>query len=325
VLVRHPRNPVLTRADVPAVSPRLRDVSSVFNPGAVRLGDRDLLMLRVQTRGRETVLVLAESADGVTFSVEPRVVELEGVEALGARGARPFHVYDPRLTRLGDRLLVAASADTATGCHALVAELTEDRRLVLIGATLERQARNAVLFPERIGGRYCRLERPNSTPRPGGVDSGDEIWLASSDDLVDWRLEEKVLGGRWHYWDELIGSGPPPVRTREGWLHVYHGVATHLGAGIYQAGVCLLDGEDPARVIARGRENVLEPRELWEMVGQVPNVVFPSGLTVDRVDADGCAPPEAQLRLYYGAADTCVGLAEATVAGLLDASGLEAA
>jgi beta-1,4-mannooligosaccharide/beta-1,4-mannosyl-N-acetylglucosamine phosphorylase len=128
------------------------------------------------------------------------------------------------------------------------------------------------------------------------------------------------MRGRLHYWDELIGSGPPPVKTRAGWLHVYHGVATHFAAAnIYQAGVCLLDLNDPSRLIARGRNNVLEPREPYELSGQVPNVVFPTGIIVDEIDAEGYAAPQSKLRIYYGAADTVVALATATVGELLEA------
>ena len=333
---RHPRNPILTRVDIPEVSPFVRDVTSVFNPGAVRNGDRDVLFLRVQTRGRETVLLAAESRDGVRFEVRPQLLEIEGTAELDPR---PIHIYDPRLTWIESALYMVASADTDTGCHLLVARVEGDYELRLLGFTRERESRNGVLFPERIGGRYCRLERPNARTLSSGVLSGDEIWLATSEDLVDWQMERPVLAGRPHFWDELIGSGPPPVKTRDGWLHIYHGVATHLGGGLYQAGVCLLDLEDPSRVLSRGRNNILEPRELYETVGQVPNVVFPSGLIVtgtgrrksrrvgsgavdhtgpdDGFDDDGFVRPEARVRLYYGAADTCVGLAETTIDELL--------
>ena len=72
-------------------------------------------------------------------------------------------------------------------------------------------------------------------------------------------------------------------------------------------------------MIARTRQNVLEPRETWELVGQVPNVVFPSGWVVDGVTSGEVAAPDARVRIYYGAADTCVGLAETTIADLLRA------
>ena len=99
---------------------------------------------------------------------------------------------------------------------------------------------------------------------------------------------------------------------------VYHGIAMHYQP-IYQAGVVLLDLDEPWKVISRGRYNVLEPREMWEMVGQVPNVVFPTGLIVDSVDDSGFTNPSSEIKLYYGAADTHIGLATSTVQELIDA------
>jgi predicted GH43/DUF377 family glycosyl hydrolase len=180
--------------------------------------------------------------------------------------------------------------------------------------------RNGVLFPERIGGRYVRLERPNRPVAEGEPASGSEIRLSTSDDLISWEDAGPVMDGRPAYWDERIGSGPPPVRTRAGWLHLYHGIATHFGfASIYQAGATLLDLDDPSRVIARSTRNILEPRELYEQVGQVQNVVFPSGMIVDECDDEGYARPKSTVRIYYGAADTVVGLATTTVQALIDA------
>jgi predicted GH43/DUF377 family glycosyl hydrolase len=164
------------------------------------------------------------------------------------------------------------------------------------------------------------LERPNRPQNEGAPSSGDAITLSSSEDLKRWQPEGTVLTGRNHYWDELVGAGPPPLLTREGWLLLYHGVATHFrSVNIYQAGAVLLDRDDPRKVLARTSENILEPRALYELTGQVPNVVFPSGLTVDRVDDDGCAPLDAHVWVYYGAADTAVGVATTTVGALLDA------
>jgi predicted GH43/DUF377 family glycosyl hydrolase len=149
--------------------------------------------------------------------------------------------------------------------------------------------------------------------------SGDTIELLSSDDLGRWHNEGPVMRGRWRGWDELIGPGPPPILTEAGWLLIYHGVATHLGGGLYQAGAVLLDRDDPQKVFARTRDNLLEPREPWEMVGQVPNVVFPSGLVTDPPPPDGVLGASSQVTLVYGAADTCVGVAGAVVGEILDA------
>ncbi|MFH0944987.1 MAG: hypothetical protein V2A76_07295 [Planctomycetota bacterium] len=156
--------------------------------------------------------------------------------------------------------------------------------------------------------------------RRGGPPTGDEIVLAESEDLLHWSDCGEVLRGRPRYFDERIGSGPPPVKTREGWLHIYHGVATHFqSSSLYQAGAVLLDLRDPTRVLARTRDNILEPREPYEQIGQVPNVVFPSGMVVRHEDEEGYAILDSELLIYYGAADTCVGLATATVRQLLAA------
>lgn len=314
MLRRHPASPILTRYDIPAVPPLVTDVTSVFNAGAIRWNDRDILLLRVQTRGRETVMMVAESRDGVHFDIRPRLVRIDGLERFG----QPiYHIYDPRLTAIEGAVCVVAAADTDAGCHLIVARTADFERFELVSVS-PADVRNGALFPERIGGRYLRLERPNTLPLPGQVTSGGEIVLSASDDLVNWEPVGPVMQGRPHYWDELIGSGPPPVKTRAGWLHLYHGVAMHFAAPIYQVGVVLLDLERPQCVIARGRNNILEPREPYEMVGQVPNVVFPCGWIVERFDEDGFATPDSPVRVYYGAADTVLGLATATVGELLE-------
>lgn len=314
---REARNPILTRHDIPDLPPRLVDPTSVFNPGAVLAGGITVLMLRVQARSRETFMVMAESADGSRFVVRPEIVEFKGIESVRER---IYHIYDARLTPLEGAYYVMFAMDMDSGCQLGLARTDDLRGFEFLGVTSTDDVRNGVVFPEKVGGLYLRLERPNKAKLDGGPTTGSEIWLAGSDDLLAWRRLGPVMGGRFHYWDEYIGSGPPPVKTRRGWLHVYHGVATHFGsANIYQAGVVLLDPKDPAKVLGRSRGNILEPREPYELCGQVPNVVFPSGMTVDAFDAEGFALPSSPVRIYYGAADTCVGLAVTTVGELLAA------
>jgi len=315
---RHAANPILTRADVPAIPPFLTDATSVFNPGAVKFGGRYLLMLRIQARSRETFLVMAESADGVRFTVRPGIVELKGLEKVREK---IYHVYDARITPLDGAFYIMFAMDMDGGCGLGLARTEDFEDFRFLGLASTGDVRNGVLFPEKIGGAYLRLERPNRARLEGGPTTGSEIWLAESSDLIHWRDRGPVLGGRFHYWDEFIGSGPPPVKTRRGWLHVYHGVATHFGsASIYQAGVALLDLHDPARVIGRSRGNILEPREPYELAGQVPNVVFPSGMIVEETDGEGYALPASPVKIYYGAADTSVGLAVTTIEELLAAA-----
>jgi len=318
-LQRHPANPILTRADVPEVRPHLVDVSSVFNPGAAIFRDRYLLLLRVQNRGRETFLLVAESNDGVRFRVRPGEIRLRSLEQVPGT---IHHVYDPRITRIGDDYFVVLAIDMDDGCRLGLATTRDFEGFDFLGLISPDESRNGVLFPELIGGRYAMLERPNMLRPEDGPATGDAILLSLSEDLLRWQRAGVLMRGRRHFWDERIGSGPPPVKTREGWLHIYHGVAAHFGsANIYQAGVVLLDLADPSQVLARSRYNILEPREPYETVGQVPNVVFPSGWIVEPLDGDGYAAPESRVLLYYGAADTVVALATGTVQDLLDACG----
>jgi beta-1,4-mannooligosaccharide/beta-1,4-mannosyl-N-acetylglucosamine phosphorylase len=317
-LRRNPANPILTRADLPDIPPRLTDATSVFNPGAIKSGGITYLLLRVQARSRETFTVLAESADGIRFVVRPEIVDFRGIERVRER---IYHVYDGRITRLEGAHYVMFAMDMDGGCRLGLARTDDLKEFRFLGVASTDDVRNGVLFPEKIGGLYLRLERPNKSRHEGGPTTGSEIWLAGSDDLLRWRRLGPVMGGRFHYWDEFIGSGPPPVKTRRGWLHLYHGVATHFGsANIYQAGVSLLDLKDPTKVLGRSRGNILEPREPYELCGQVPNVVFPSGMVVEDYDAEGYALAASPVKVYYGAADTVVGLAVSTVGELLEAA-----
>ena len=315
---RHFRNPILTRADIPPIPPALIDVTSVFNPGAIKHGDIYRLMLRVQSRSRETFLVMAESMDGVIFRVEDHIVHFKGIERIQRR---VFHIYDARISSLEGRYYIMFAMDMEEGCQLGLGVTDDFKSYEFLGIVSNEDIRNGVLFPEKVNGKYLRMDRPNKARHSGGPTSGSTIWLSESENLIDWSPVAPLINGRFHYWDEYIGSGPPPVKTRQGWLHVYHGVAGHFGsANIYQAGVMLLDLNDPSRVLGRCRNNILEPREIWELSGQVPNVTFPSGMIVEEFDNEGFALPKSEVKIYYGAADTVVGLATTAMSELLDAT-----
>ncbi len=317
-MIRSKRNPIITREQIPDAGPSLEDVSSVFNPGAIKTGETIRLMLRVQNRGRETFLLMASSRDGVDFEISDRPVHFRGIEKVEET---IHHCYDARITALEGSCYVMFAMDMEGRCGLGLGRTDDFETFDFLGIVSTEDTRNGVLFPEKIGGHYLRLHRPNRSQwTGGGANTGDTIVLSESSDLVEWRDTAPVASGRLHYWDEFIGPGPPPIKTRDGWLLIYHGVATHLGSGIYQAGVMLLDLEDPAKVKARGRYNILEPREIYELIGQVPNVVFPGGAVVEKNDSSGFALPDSRVLVYYGAADTSVCLAHATTAQLIDAA-----
>ena len=312
---RYQNNPILTRDDIPDIHPDCVDVSSVFNPGAIKYYDKYILLLRVQNRGRETFTIKAESNDGLEFKVDNNIIHFKGIENVSEK---IYHCYDARITFIEGVYYIMFAMDMDSGCHLGLAKTTDFEEYHFMGITTKEDTRNGVIFPEKIDGKYMRLDRPNKTDLEGGPTSGSTICLSESENLLDWQTVSPVFSGRFHYWDELIGAGPPPIKTEKGWLLIYHGVALHFGsASIYQGGTALLDLENPAKVIGRNKNNILEPREIWELTGQVPNVVFPSGAIVEEYDSNGFAKLSSKVNIYYGAADTSVGLMTATVEELI--------
>lgn len=130
------------------------------------------------------------------------------------------------------------------------------------------------------------------------------IWIAYSTNLKKWGEYKAVMEPKEEWEEWKIGAGPPPVRTPEGWLLIYHGVdkAKH-----YRAGLALLDLENPSRVIARLPRPILEPEKYYEKEGDTPNVVFPEGTIVKN----------EKLFVYYGGADEVCCLATAKIEDLL--------
>lgn len=313
---RHPQNPILTRENIPDIHPQLVDATSVFNPGAIFFNGKYLLMLRVQSRSRETFMVMAESSDGVNFTVENRIVHFKGIENIKEK---IYHIYDARISNIDGKYYILFAMDMDGGCQLGLGTTKDFKEFDFLGIVSDEDIRNGVLFPEKINGKFMRMDRPNKARHSNGTTSGSVIWLSESDDMLHWKPVAPLIEGRFHYWDEFIGSGPPPVKTRQGWLHIYHGVAGHFGStNIYQAGVMLLDLNNPAKVLSRSWCNILEPREMYELTGQVPNVVFPSGMIVKEFDAGGFAKPESEVYVYYGAADTSIGLAITSINELLE-------
>jgi len=131
------------------------------------------------------------------------------------------------------------------------------------------------------------------------------MWLAFSDNLHEWS-GDKILVRPEEEWERRkIGAGPPPIRTKDGWLVLYHGVDADFA---YRAGAVLLDLNDPSNVIAKTKKPILEPKEPYELVGDVPNVVFPTGT----------AMLDNKLYVYYGAADKAIAVATAEIDDMLN-------
>jgi predicted GH43/DUF377 family glycosyl hydrolase len=278
--------------------------NAVFNSSVTRFGDEYVGVFRVEQRKGYQTLRVAWSKDGLhdwRFDPEEVLVPEEGSSFAKYEEAR----YDPRITKIEDAYYICHASESRYGCQISVARTRDFKTFEKIAVASEPTNRNMVLFPEKIGGLYARLDRPFETGNRGN------IWLSFSPDLVFWGKHECIMESRGFAWDQgKIGPGAPPIRTKEGWLVIYHGVTPRVNAQIYKAGVALLDLKDPRKVLARGKEYIMAPREMYERVGDVPNVVFPTALIPDH-DKD-------EVRIYYGGADTVFCMATAKISELID-------
>jgi len=164
--------------------------------------------------------------------------------------------------------------------------------------------KDAALLPHRIDGHWALIHRPVSGPRA-------HIWISYSPDLRHWGSHKLMLEARrGGWWDaNKIGLSPPLIETPVGWLMIYHGVRQTAAGSIYRLGLALFDLQQPELCLKRGDEWVFGPQEPYEIRGDVDNVVFPCGYTI--------APDGDTIHLYYGAADSCIGLATGSVSALL--------
>jgi predicted GH43/DUF377 family glycosyl hydrolase len=290
---RSDANPILAAEHVPYPA------NSVFNPGAARLDDETVLLVRVEDLRGISQLHVARSPDGVgdwVFDPEPLLrsdVERYPEEIWGCE--------DPRLTWLPEReeWAIAYTAYSRRGPLVSLAMTRDFRSVRRLGPVMPPEDKDAALFPGRIDGRWAMIHRPS--PLRGGA----HMWISFSPDLRHWGDHTLLLEARdGAWWDAgKIGLGPPPLETSAGWLVMYHGVHLTADGPLYPAGLCLLDLADPRVVTHRLDEWVFGPLTSYELIGDVAKVVFPCGWVVDEA-AD-------ELRLYYGAADSSIGLATA--------------
>ena len=300
LLRRYKQNPILSAAQWPY------QVNSVFNPGAALLPDgTTLLLCRVEDRRGLSHLSAARSADGVSnWVVDDQPTLMPDPEAFPQE---IWGIEDPRITYL-DELEMYAVAYTAYShagpavALALTADFHEFERYGVITQPIDK---DAALLPRRINGRWALIHRPLGA-------LGAHMWISYSTDLRHWgtpRLMLRARMGAW--WDaNKIGLASPPIETPRGWLTLYHGVKLTAAGVVYRLGIALFDLESPEHCLKRGTEWIFGPQEGYERRGDVDNVVFPCGYTLD--------PDGDTLNLYYGAADTSVAMATGSVAALLD-------
>jgi predicted GH43/DUF377 family glycosyl hydrolase len=327
-LAKHAGNPVLApHPDHPWEN------LAVCNPGVWHENGLFTMLYRAAGDDFDHVIRfgLATSADGIHFArhsdrpilgpsedgpdagciEDPRIVKLDGhyyvtyaYRAFKPRqywkqpGNAAFSPDDPSLPALLGRNLTASGLLVSD-------DLRTFRRLGRI-TRADVDDRDVILFPERIGGRFAMLHRPMQWTGPQHGTDFPAIWLAWSDNLLDWSESRLLLRSQFP-WERKVGGAAPPIKTDRGWFMLYHAVDDR---GVYRVGAVLLDLDNPARILARTPEPIMEPETDFEWHGLYPHgVVFPTGNVVK----------DGTLFVYYGAADQAIGVATADFDALVEA------
>ena len=291
IVKRYSGNPILTKHDVPYA------VQTVHNAGIVKVKDKYIMLFRSHLDNGRSIIGLAESVDGYAFTVRDCPF-ITPAQAGVFREYEAFGVEDPRISCIDGVYYITYSAYSKHGVRIGLAKTTDFSSIERISLITEADYRNVVIFPEKINGRYVRLDRPHSAISPWA------IWISYSKDLIYWGESELIMMPVPYHWDEMkIGPGATPIKTEHGWLSIYHGVFPTMDGAIYRLGVALHDLENPAKIIGVGDSWILQPEDPWEVTGYVHNVVFTCG---------AIAEPDGSVKIYWGGADSvmCVGTAQ---------------
>lgn len=297
---RYPANPILTANDWPY------PINSVFNAGATLLPDgTTLLLCRVEDRSGRSHLTAARSRDGMRgWEIDPQATLQPEPEKYPEE---IWGIEDPRITYVPelDKYVVTYTSYSRGGPGVSLAVTEDFRHFERYGVIMPPEDKDSALLPHRIGDYWALIHRPSTA-------LGAHIWISYSPDLRHWgshKLIVRARRGAW--WDaNKIGLATPPIETPRGWLILYHGVRATASGSLYRLGMGLLDLETPERCLKRGDTWIFGPEEPYERFGDVANVVFPCGYTLAE-DGD-------TIRMYYGAADSCIALATGSIRCLLD-------
>lgn len=287
-------NPILTKADVPF------RVNSIFNAGAVKFKNQYLLVCRAEMPNGRSSFVLARSNDGCKFEIDPKPCltpedhgeYFEYVE---------WGIEDVRITEIDSKFYLTYTGYSQNMPLVMLAETEDFINFKIHGPITEPTNKDAALFPEKIDGSFWKMDRPSAE------DSCD-MWINRSPDLIHWggfKILANKTPGSWEA--NKIGGSTPPIRTKDDWLLLYHGVRS-FGTNLYKIGAMLLDIEKPWIELGRTKEPILQPEFDYERVGDVGNVVFTNGWIIE---SDG------SVKIYYSGADTNICVAETTVDYLL--------
>jgi len=294
---RYEGNPILTPEKWPYAA------NAVFNPAAAKLNTETLLLVRVEDMRGFSHLTVARSEDGLTdWQIDPHAT----LEADLSSHEEKWGLEDPRIVWLEEQRQFAITYTSfSEGGPVVSLAITKNfKTFARLGALLPPEDKDACLLPRRFRGRFALIHRPI-------VRGEAHIWISFSPDLKHWGDHRTLIKTRSAYWDgHRVGLACQPIETPKGFLILYHGVRVTTAGAIYRVGLALLDIEQPWRVLRRSAEWVLGPRAPYERIGDVSDVVFPTGAVVHK-ETD-------QLNLYYGAADCTVAVATAKLSEVMD-------
>ena len=297
---RYQKNPILAPSDWPY------KCNSVFNAAATIYDNKVLLLCRVEDMKGASHLCKAVSEDGFTNWVIDKEPTLKAEPDKYPEEA--YGVEDPRIVKLegSDDYAVTYTSFSTNGPLVSLATTKDFITFKRYGVVMPPDDKDASLFPRKFNGKWMLIHRPT----PTSWSLGAHIWVSMSPDLKHWGDSQVLIPARkGSWWDAYkVGLGPQPVETKDGWLIIYHGVRTTAAGSIYRLGLVMLDLEDPTKIIKRCDEWVFGPQELYERIGDVPDVTFPCGVVVK----------DGQLIMYYGAADTSMAIATAPMSDVLE-------
>lgn len=295
---RYSKNPILKPISAHAFESR-----AVFNPAAIDLNGTVHILYRAMSEDNTSTIGYAASKDGLsikTRSPDPIYVPREEFEMKKGDPNGNSGCEDPRLTLINDRVYMCYTA--YDGVHPPVVAATsipvEDfekqqwqnwsKPVVVTPTGIDDK--DTCLLPEKVKGKYMILHRLGSHVCADFLDSLNfEIDKAS-------RCIQ-LIAPRPGMWDsQKVGIAAPPLKTKEGWILLYHGVSKNK---TYRVGAVLLDLKDPTTVLSRTVSPLFEPTEQYEHEGQIPHVVFPCGAIIRK----------GVVYVYYGGGDSVVGVA----------------
>lgn len=278
---------------------------AVLNPGTIKEGEIVHMLYRaVEGDNFSTIGYAKLDRQGKILErlPEPVIAQTEPYEKQGCE--------DARIVKFDNTYYIFYTAYDGKNVRVSVASTTDFKTYKKHGIVIPNVPnKDAMIFPEPINGKIILIHRIEPNIQFAYFDSIEEML---SGDENYWQkylpqLDEYTVMRPAFTWEaSKVGAGPPPIKTDRGWLLIYHGVDKNM---IYRGGAALLDLENPARIIARLPEPIIEPIRLYEIEGDVPNVVFP----------EGTALFGEELQVYYGGADKVIAMATVNINQLLDA------